>query len=108
MKSRSVLIRVCIYIAMSLIMLFLESNVNNILLGILCLLLYAVALWVLVSWRTFNCIWVCDECGKRFKITLWVSFKSFFIFSLKTKLYHRQLYCHKCNENTWCRCIFQE
>jgi len=92
---------------MTFILIFLEPK-GNILLGILYLLLYLVATLGLISWRTFNCIWVCDECDEKFKISLWASIKSFSIFSLKNKLYHRQLYCNKCNKKTWCRCIFQE
>lgn len=106
LRSRSGLIRVCIYIALTFIMVFLGPKVHNILLGILGLLLYGVATLVFISWRTFNCIWVCDECGERLKIALWANIKSFF--SLKNKLYYRRLYCHKCNINKWCRCIFEE
>ncbi|MBU3158883.1 hypothetical protein KPL37_03775 [Clostridium frigoris] len=108
MKSRSVLIRVCIYIAMTFLLIFLEPKVSNVLLGSIYWLLYIVAIVVLVSWRTFNCIWVCDECGEKFKISFWASIKSFSIISIKNKLYHRKLYCHKCNKKTWCRCVFQE
>jgi hypothetical protein len=107
LKSISVLIRVCIYIAMTSIMAVVNLKVNNILFVILCVLLYSFFIVVLISWRTFSCIWVCDECGERFKMTLWASFKSYFT-SLTNQLYHRRLYCHKCNENTWCRGTFQE
>jgi len=108
LKSKSGLIRVFIYIAMTFIMIYLEPKDINIVLEILYFLLYLMTTYVLFTWRTFNCIWICDECDVKFKISLWASIRSFSIFSLKNKLYHRQLYCHKCNKKTWCRCIFQE
>jgi hypothetical protein len=108
LKSRSVLIRVCIYIAMTFILILLSPKVNNIWVGILFLLVYLAATLVLINWSTFNCIWVCDECNEKFKISLWTSIKSFSIFSFKNKLYHRQLYCHKCKKKIWCKCIFEE
>lgn len=93
---------------MTFIMILLEPKINNGLIGILFLIFYLGVTLVLASWRTFNCIWVCDECDEKFKIVLWTSIKSFSVFSLKNKLYHRQLYCHKCKKKTWCRCVFEE
>lgn len=107
LKNKSVLIRVFIYIAMTFIVIFLEPKINNVFLGVLCVVLYLTVVMLLISWRTFNCIWVCDECETKFEISLWESIKRFSVFSLKNKLYHRQLYCNKCKRKTWCRCIFK-
>lgn len=108
MKDKSTLIRVCIYIVITSIMIFWGQKVTNVLLGILIWSLYLVAFLLLISWKTFNATWVCDHCNEKFKISLWASIKSFSIFSIKNKLYYRQLNCDKCNKKTWSRCIFEE
>lgn len=108
MKHRTTQILVWIYFILTFIMYFFGLKIHNTLLKLFFLFLYLGALWLLISWRTINGIWVCDECKEGFKITLWDNIQSFSFFSLKNRLYYRFLYCPKSKKKTWCRCTFEE
>ena len=81
----------------------LGDVVKNVLLGILCVSCYILACGVLVGWNTFKCMWQCEKCGEKFKISFWQNIKSL----TKGKLYHRLLYCPKCEQKTWCKGILE-
>lgn len=99
-------IRLYIYIITLVIIAILMNIIKNPFLAVLCLLLYFIILWFLLSWKTFNAKWICDECNKNINISFLENMRSFF--SFKNKIYYRKLYCNRCKQKKWFRCILED
>ncbi|EJP6472428.1 hypothetical protein NHI66_001718 [Clostridium botulinum] len=55
-----------------------------------------------MHWSTTSYVWICDECGEKFNISLKQN-----ILGINGGVNYKNLYCPKCHKKTMCKGILK-
>ena len=98
MKNKAMFIFSIVLSIGSLILIFVCSIFNLLLLLLLSFICFIMGIMLFARWSTDSYRWICDECGETFEITLKQN-----VLGVNSGLNYKNLYCPKCHKKTMCK-----
>ncbi|ENK1242169.1 hypothetical protein AB2063_000270 [Clostridium botulinum] len=101
MKNKNYFILGILLTVLSIILIFLGLKFN-IIISISALICLFIGIAILMHWSAISYVWVCDECGEKFNISLKQN-----ILGINGGINYKNLYCSKCRKKTMCKGILK-